>query len=514
MRNTILFLILGITFNSEAQKHDKNWVMGAVTNTYPAPLFEMIVMTHNEDMNISFDTLPRVPKYRLNSCSASFSDGEGNLKYYSNGKAVYNIHGEIMENGDSINFGYIWQASSQSYPASNSLIPIPPRNSNDSVSYLIHAKVESKDSNGVYFPHLDNILCTSINLNANGGLGSVIYKDILLAEGYFENIAMTRHANGVDWWIVTAYISKNILRSLLFSDGSIKRDYLQTIGPELFDSSENIVNTFGLLSFSHDGKYFARVNLHSGLWVYEFDRCSGLFTGVRCINFKEPLLELGEGVASDFEFSPSGQFLYFMTGGPCYQIDLWKDSLELVQMGYLGNPKYKCHTSHRHMQLAPDGKIYIAPATSSLCLHIIHFPDLPYPDCQFVLNDVELPVYNHGSLVHYPNYRLGPLEGSPCDTLGGPSVVEPSPGLEEVFRLYPNPARGHAQLELDTYLSHAEALGVRMVHSSGVEVYNGVIPPYAFLHTLPLERVGAGMYLVEIMDPTGKRLGMQKLVVE
>lgn len=174
MRYTILFLILGISINAGAQKHDKNWVMGAVTNTYPAPLFEMIIMTHNEDMNISFDTLPRVPKYRLNSCSASYSDAEGNLKYYSNGKAVYNIHGEIMENGDSINFGYIWQASSQSYPASNSLIPIPPRNSNDSVSYLIHAKIESKDSSGVYFPHLDNILCTSINLNANGGLGSII----------------------------------------------------------------------------------------------------------------------------------------------------------------------------------------------------------------------------------------------------------------------------------------------------------------------------------------------------
>ncbi len=98
-----------------------------------------------------------------------------------------------------------------------------------------------------------------------------------------------------------------------------------------------------------------------------------------------------------------------------------------------------------------------------------------------------------------------------CD-YSKPSRVDPF--VRGQFRLFPNPARGQVQLELDAYLQHKEALQVRLVHMSGTVMYGGRIPPYAFLHTIPLEGVGAGMYMVEIRDEDGRRLGMQKLVVE
>lgn len=510
---TIPFLILFcIPFIMSAQKHDKNWVMGAATIADTFKYFEIYKMIHYNE-SIEFDTIPMVGRYRLNSCSASYSDREGNLKYYSNGKAVYNVNGEIMQNGDSINYGFSWDVSSQSYPAANCIIPVPGDNEIDSISYLIHAKVELK-LNNVYFVHLNKILCTRINLKANGGIGEVEEKDIQLANGVFESIAMTRHGNGVDWWIVTADIGVNVLRSYLFIDGKVHQEIVQEIGPVLFDSTENVVNAAGVLAFSHDGKYLARVNLHSGLWVYEFDRCTGLFTDVRSINFEEPLLLPGEGVAYDFEYSPSGQYLYFMTGGPSYQIDLWKDTLELVEMELVGEPKFKCHTSRQLMQLAPDGKIYIAPGSSSLCMHIIHYPDLPWPECQFIINDVELPVYNHGSLVHYPNYRLGELKGSPCDTVGGISSTETLSIPVSGFDLYPNPATHEVVLELNHWLQHDCSYKVTIWSTMGISAYNGVLPAWAYQHRIPVHALPPGLYIVELRNEHGSILGTKQLVVE
>ena len=49
---------------------------------------------------------------------------------------------------------------------------------------------------------------------------------------------------------------------------------------------------------------------------------------------------------------------------------------------------------------------------------VIHQPNLPYPDCMVEQHGIKLPTYNSASLPNFPNYRLGPLDGSPCDTLG------------------------------------------------------------------------------------------------
>ena len=51
-------------------------------------------------------------------------------------------------------------------------------------------------------------------------------------------------------------------------------------------------------------------------------------------------------------------------------------------------------------------------------LHVIHSPDLPGSDCRFEQHGVQLPTLNNTTLPNFPNYRLGPLDGSPCDTLG------------------------------------------------------------------------------------------------
>jgi PKD repeat protein len=69
-------------------------------------------------------------------------------------------------------------------------------------------------------------------------------------------------------------------------------------------------------------------------------------------------------------------------------------------------------------QLAPDQRIYISATNGIQYLHVIDNPDKAGADCGFREKGLKLPTYNQSSMPNFPNYRLGPLDGSPCDTLG------------------------------------------------------------------------------------------------
>ena len=51
-------------------------------------------------------------------------------------------------------------------------------------------------------------------------------------------------------------------------------------------------------------------------------------------------------------------------------------------------------------------------------MHVIHEPDEAGIACVPVTTDIKLPTANTFSVPNHPNYRLGPLDGSACDTLG------------------------------------------------------------------------------------------------
>ena len=64
-----------------------------------------------------------------------------------------------------------------------------------------------------------------------------------------------------------------------------------------------------------------------------------------------------------------------------------------------------------------DGKLYYATTNGTLALHVIHHPELPGLAADIEQHAIKLPVYNDGTMCRFPNYRLGILAGSPCDTL-------------------------------------------------------------------------------------------------
>ena len=496
----IVFLcgFIGFAISVHAQKHDHNWVMGATTITYPAPLFEVISVVFSEAGIEEIDTLPRVPKYRLNTGSTTWSDAEGKLKYYSNGKAVYNAAGMIMENGDSLNYGEIWEKHAQSYGASNGIVPLPDPGGQSNISYLIHGEIvygdNFKEGYAIFF---GDIRYSMIKTDGGAdGLGEVLEKNVVLVKDTFENLEVVQHANGRDWWVIGAQLYTNKFFTFLLTDQGFQGPFIQYLGKG-YKSDLPAAATFGFLVMNQEGDQMARINTDTALTVYDFDRCTGTFTGYRTLAFDEPIVVPGEGTIGDMEFSPSGRYLYILNNAPCYQVDLLADTLKLTPLELLGETKFKCNIGRGLAQLAPDGRIYIAPTGSGLCLHVLKYPELPENECELTINEIDLPVYTHNSLVHYPNYRLGALAGSPCDTLNT-SVAEPRSQGE--LKIYPNPASGPVQIEITLADYGRQDTELVIFDALGREVHRHRYPPYAYLYTWDTSGVPNGTYILQLLS--------------
>jgi hypothetical protein len=82
-------------------------------------------------------------------------------------------------------------------------------------------------------------------------------------------------------------------------------------------------------------------------------------------------------------------------------------------------PNNECQSgsSLGYLELGPDGRIYCRPVSGQRCMHRIGRPERQGADCEFVHYYYKFD-FAYKGLPHFPNFRLGPVDGSPCDTLG------------------------------------------------------------------------------------------------
>src|SRR5690606_29805251 len=118
---------------------------------------------------------------------------------------------------------------------------------------------------------------------------------------------------------------------------------------------------------------------------------------------------------------PNSKYLYGSSGRYLYQIDASSNqpdtTLTTVAVWdgfHCPNPPWS--TLFFVMQLAQDGKIYSAPGSSTCAMHSIESPDSTGLACNVQQHSLILPSKNIGTLPNHPNYNLGPLIGSGCDT--------------------------------------------------------------------------------------------------
>lgn len=107
-----------------------------------------------------------------------------------------------------------------------------------------------------------------------------------------------------------------------------------------------------------------------------------------------------------------------------------------------------------------------------------------------------------------PNYRLGALSGSPCDTLIMNSVQQPAAKDLAPLRIFPNPAQTHFTVAIDT-----PATLLRLYDGMGRQVLVQALAAGQPEHRIALPAsLPAGVY-VAVAEGSDGVLGRARVVV-
>lgn len=396
----------------QAQMHDNNWILGASTGPGPGDEFGVT------DVNFSNGNIQTTENFVYRGAfldnNTVYSDSSGKLFSIFNGYRVTDSRYTTMINGDSLFHEYehkVYGYCSTDLPQGGLFLPWPDHL--DSL-FLLYNSLGNAGTNAFVISASLHLQYAIIKKSGNGGLGEVVQRRVVVLEDTIQlgKLLATKHANGRDWWLPINEQNTNRYYMYLIDPQGIHLSHRQTIGLPVIDG-------LGQACFSPDGRYFAVANtvddsIGSFLDIYEFDRCAGLFIKHRQIHFSESPYAMG------CAFSRNSRFLYMNTRLRLYQYDMQSPDLEVNKVliaTYVPPPPGEYPATFYQMQLAPDNKIYISGTNSLRALSVIHRPDEAGSDCQFERAGLKLPVNNLFSVSYSPNYRLGPLDGSPCDTL-------------------------------------------------------------------------------------------------
>lgn len=482
-----VLLICGFT-RTQAQGLNNLW-LGGFDSDGPPPFGGIDLDFQSGSMDIS--TVSRAIGFRRTS--ANITDANGNLLFSTNGAFIANATGDTMLNGG----GLSPSAYTSNYPEGlyiQQAALILPKPGTSSIYYLFHSTIDDQVD---YFAQ--RMYVTTIDMSLDGSLGGVVAKNLVAIDSLLVvgKITAVRHANGRDWWVLCHAFNSPAFYKLLITPDGISDLQAQAIGMERIEAA-------GQLCFSPTGDRFAYYcgRPGEGLEVFGFDRCTGLLSDPVYV---PSLVPTGTGGAA---FSPNGRYLYISAVEDVYQYDteapdIAASVVHIAEWDGFYSPAPPFATLFDIAQLAPDGKVYISTGNGGLHLHVIHSPDEPGLACNMEQHGVALPRYFSNSLPNHPNYHLGPIDGTVCDSLGiNEGVVEHV--MQLALSAYPNPSAGAFTLGYATQAS-AGALEVRDV--SGKLVLRERIPAWSQVHRVELDDQATGLYQCQL------RWGAQRAAV-
>jgi hypothetical protein len=410
MKKNILFLLFILPFSIlllNAQKHDYNWTMG-YDNGQP-------ISSEWGGMTVNFNTTPPTSlkvnrQLNFDSFGAACSDSVGTLLFYSNGIAIHNYLDELMENGDSINFGQFWTGSVAGGYSSCGGFALPfPGHPNQ--YYFFYSGFD-------YEPTLQDIRNSPfyyaiVDMNANGGKGKVLSKNQVVMSGDVGWPVACKHGNGRDWWITNFVNNVPSQITFLLSPDGLSAPSEQIIGPNFSLFEEEFISK---PVFSPDGRTYIRHDGNVGPRIMDFDRCTGIFSNLRLLPYPEEIFSWSAS------FSPDSRFLYLTKPTVVWQLDITAtnisaslDTIARYNVSYCPTPS--ADTRVWSSQEGPDGKIYTINFSNAQCMGRIEQPSLPGLASNMAYGSFDLPRWSILTTCHFPNYRLGENENSPCDTL-------------------------------------------------------------------------------------------------
>ncbi|MBX2929905.1 MAG: T9SS type A sorting domain-containing protein [Saprospiraceae bacterium] len=461
MKKTLLLALLfgSMTVVSAQSKQDCNWPTGFSTTNFD-PLFGTAILSFCED---SLRILDVGQAISFSGANAAMSDQDGNLLFYTNGISVANAQHQIMPNGDGLSpqgtFGF--EDIGLPIPQGALALPLP---GHEHQFVLFHEGISFSGTGLAASP----LYYSMIDMSLDGGAGDVFVKNEVLSNNIFDYGKLTaiRHANGRDWWVIAYEHTSDRLRRFLLTPEGITDAGSALEGAGLHPGEGQAV-------FSPDGALYAQISFsvsNAGLFAYidilSFDRCTGEFSILEQIAIPVPT-----GGYYGIAFSPDSKLLYVSLTFMIIQFDVTaadifasKDTVAITDGVFVpGIEGDSFPAVFSYGQLAPDGKIYFG--TDFLpYFHVIAHPDTPGAGCEVIERAVQLPYLNMAG-PNFPNFNLGVLQGSPCDSIISSSTTHWPLAETEPLHIFPNPAHGHFTVALT-----APATRLRLYDSMGRQV--------------------------------------------
>jgi hypothetical protein len=512
MRSVFVFLLVICYFLAFSQypsdkKRDYHWLFGYGT-----------FGTTFGGSDLHFDNLPPTATYILQEISldgtnASICDTNGNFLFYTNGMYVADANHQIMPNGDTLNPGEIFNYFSgfgYRLPQGGLILPKP---GSENLYYIIHEKLEWSSQ---YFDICSGLYISIVDMNLNNGLGDVTLKNISILNDSLDPgcITATRHANGRDWWVVIPEFLANKYFVYLLSTNGISLFHTISMG-----TASNVME-LGLACFTPDGSRYVRyglTELHSPsrLEVFDFDRCTGELSNYRNLWYVDSIYAPGLSI------SPNSRYMYVGRQLSIDQYDLQAPDIAasrqtVADYDFFVDPLFPQfgYTTFFMQQLAPDNKIYICTGNGTRFLHVIDQPDSVGVACNVLQHSVQLPTFNSSSIPNFPNFRLGPVDGSICDSLGINIItsVPESQNESADMILWPNPAQDYFNYKLTNH-KFSENYHFHLFNLSGYLIRDWKFNGRQSLGHFNTEDVEEGIYFLSLVSENGEILKTMKLVI-
>jgi len=430
---------------------------------------------------------------RCKSECASISDANGNLLFYvGSDTAIAGISGYVYNrNHQQMPFG--WDLYVGNWNHELIIVPMP---GDTNKYYIFHTAIT--DIMGIFY--------TIVDMSLDNGNGDLIdFNHRLSFDAVCDGVAAVKHANGRDWWLIYA------LNHVGGQQPNKFYEYLITPAgispPVVINLGGNHMTNGSDLSFSNDGEKFLFTTITGLIEVYDFDRCTGEMSNPVIVeNEFVSTRAIGSGV-----LSPDKNLVYVTSNdyfSYVYQYDLRanpvsssRDTIAVFRdipfcVGML--------------RLAPNDKIYL----SNLYYNGVNYP-FPYADSVYNYYNMNLSFINSpdsiGDLCDFqnysfplggsrtylglpnnPNYELGALQGSICDSLI--SVHELSEG-NSFMSIYPNPFQDKILLD-PKWNSKEMAMEINIENETGQIIFSGKT---SFIRQeLDLSSLPGGIYFLHL----------------
>lgn len=432
--------------------------------------------------------------------NTSVCDTNGTLLFYSNGISINNRMNLPLQNDSNFNPGYF----STVYPDGLHIIDASITLSNPSYSdkyFIIHESSDTVNFGTYTLPVPISLSYSEIDMTLDSGLGGIIQnrKNIHIIDDtlIIGKLTAIKHGNGRDWWVITHEMNSSLFYKIFVTPDSICLADTQTIGPLV------VLNRFGQAVFSPDGSKYAIQNTDTTVTVYDFDRCSGMFSNPVLLIVADSTLYLtGES------FSPSGRFLYINNSNYIRQYDMNAPDIYLSEQIVGVWDAIQANSRFRVNRLAPDGRIYIAPRDGGLTLHYIEYPDSLGISCGVRQDAFITPTPNIYAFPNVGGFNLGPIQFSSCDSLfnsidhlefDNDLLVFPNPSIDQIQASSNKSFGKDASIEIYSILNELKWKVSLIQDCSNTE--------------LDISKLNSGIYILKIVSKQ-KRFKVVKLVIK